>query len=57
MNNMKDVTRKYLLEIKENERHRKYLDLLNSYTDEELENMSYFDLVKNGLAEDCDMGI
>jgi beta-galactosidase beta subunit len=54
MNDMNDKRKE--LQEKENERHQKYLDLLDSYLDEELDNMSYFDLVKNGLAEDCDMG-
>ena len=42
---------------KENERHQKYIDLLNSYSDEELENMTYWDLVENGLTEYSDLGV
>jgi hypothetical protein len=54
MNDMNEKRKE--LQEKENERHQKYLDLLNSYSDEELDNMTYIDLVENGLSEDCDMG-
>ena len=48
--------RKELLK-KENDRHQKYIDLLNSFSDDDLDNMSYWDLVDNGLTEYSDMGV
>jgi hypothetical protein len=53
---MEEISKRKELQNKEKERHEKYLKLLSSYSDEELENMTYIDLIENGLAEDCDMG-
>ena len=53
---MEGISKRKELQDKEKERHEKYLKLLSSYSDEELENMSYFDLVQNGLTEYSDMG-
>lgn len=53
---MEEISKRKELQNKEKERHEKYLKLLSSYSDEELENMSYFDLVQNGLTEYSDMG-
>ena len=52
---MEVIIRKQLLK-KENDRHQKYIDLLNSFSDEDLNNMSYWDLVEKGLTEYSDMG-
>ena len=53
---MEEISKRKELQNKEKERHEKYLKLLNSYSDEELENMTYIDLVENGLTEYSDMG-
>ena len=53
---MEGISKRKELQNKEKERHQKYLKLLSSYSDEELDNMTYIDLIENGLAEDCDMG-
>ena len=54
--NEEDIDRRTQLLMKENDRHQEYLNLLNSFSDEELNNMSYWDLVEKGLTEYSDMG-
>jgi hypothetical protein len=44
-NNLK---RKQLIE-EEQKRHEKYLEMLDSMSDDELENVSYWDLVTKGI--------
>ena len=53
---MEEISKRKELQNKEKERHEKYLKLLSSYSDEELENMTYIDLIENGLTEYSDMG-
>ncbi len=47
------MTTKEKLLKDEDMRHEKYLKLLDSFSDDELDNMSYWDLCSNGLVE-CD---
>ena len=43
-----NLKRKQLIE-EEQQRHEKYLELLDSMSDDELENVSYWDLVTKGI--------
>lgn len=43
-----NLKRKQLIE-EEQKMHEKYLELLDSMSDDELENVSYWDLIKKGI--------